>query len=92
MPNEIKGVKDLKRLPILTRSEIEKNYPKKIIARNSWFQKQTIKKLTQLTTKLSDTPIVFSYSYAALEIFKFAKTQGWKTILGQIDPGLWEEK
>lgn len=64
----------------------------KIIARNSWFQKQVIKKLTQLTTKFSDPPTIFSYSYAALEIFKFAKKQGWRTILGQIDPGLWEEK
>ena len=64
----------------------------KIIARNSWFQKQVIKKLTKLTTKFSDPPIIFSYSYAALEIFKFAKKQGWRTILGQIDPGLWEEK
>jgi glycosyltransferase involved in cell wall biosynthesis len=64
----------------------------KIIARNSWFQKQVIKKLTKLTTKLSDPPIIFSYSYAALEILKFAKKQGWRTILGQIDPGLWEEK
>lgn len=73
--------------------KLQKNFGwEKIISRNSWFQKQTIQKLTQLTTKLSDTPIVFSYSYAALEIFKFAKAQGWKTILGQIDPGLWEEK
>jgi glycosyltransferase involved in cell wall biosynthesis len=64
----------------------------KIMSRNNWFQKQAIKKLTQLATKLSDPPIIFSYSYAALEIFKFAKKQGWKTVLGQIDPGFWEEK
>ena len=73
--------------------KIQKNFAwQKIIARNSWFQKQVIKKLTKLTTKLSDPPIIFSYSYAALEILKFAKKQGWRTILGQIDPGLWEEK
>jgi len=73
--------------------KLQKNFPwQKIIARNSWFQKQVIKKLTKLTTKLSDPPIIFSYSYAALEILKFAKKQGWRTILGQIDPGLWEEK
>jgi hypothetical protein len=73
--------------------KLQKNFAwQKIIARNSWFQKQVIKKLTKLTTKLSDPPIIFSYSYAALEILKFAKKQGWRTILGQIDPGLWEEK
>ena len=30
---------------------------------------------------------LIAYSYAALEIFKFARTRGWRTILGQIDPG-----
>jgi glycosyltransferase involved in cell wall biosynthesis len=63
-----------------------------IIARNHWFQKQAINKLRQLTTKCTDPPIIFCYSYAALELFKFAKSQGWYTVLGQIDPGLWEEK
>ena len=63
-----------------------------IITRNHWFQKQAINKLKQLTRKFSTPPILFSYSYAALELFKFAKSQGWYTVLGQIDPGLWEEK
>jgi glycosyltransferase involved in cell wall biosynthesis len=36
--------------------------------------------------------VLFSYSYAAREIFRFGKKQGWKTILGQIDPGPVEEK
>jgi glycosyltransferase involved in cell wall biosynthesis len=42
-----------------------------------------------------DTPLqvtVFSYSYAALEIFRFAKARGWRTVLGQIDPGPGEER
>ncbi|WP_414550963.1 glycosyltransferase family 4 protein [Anabaena sp. CCY 0017] len=63
-----------------------------IIARNHWFQKQAIRKLRQLTKKFTNPPIVFCYSYAGLELFKFAKSQGWYTVLGQIDPGLWEEK
>ena len=33
-----------------------------------------------------------AYSYAALEIFKFARARGWRTVLGQIDPGLPEER
>jgi len=63
-----------------------------IIARNQWFQDQAIKKLTELAPQFNTPPILFSYSYAALDIFRFAKKQGWKTVLGQIDPGILEEK
>lgn len=35
---------------------------------------------------------LFAYSYAAREVFRFAKERGWKTVLGQIDPGPVEEK
>jgi glycosyltransferase involved in cell wall biosynthesis len=35
---------------------------------------------------------VFAYSYAAREIFSYARSRGWNTILGQIDPGPFEEK
>ncbi len=37
-------------------------------------------------------PTLFAYSYAALDLFRYAKSQGWQTILGQIDPGIVEEK
>jgi hypothetical protein len=41
----------------------------------------------------SSSPLtLFAYSYAGLEILKYAKTRGWKTVLGQIDPGSVEEK
>ncbi|MEB3310429.1 MAG: glycosyltransferase family 4 protein [Snowella sp.] len=63
-----------------------------IINRNQWFQKQTIKMLKKLAPSFQQTPILFSYSYAALELFRFAKQQGWLTVLGQIDPGIFEEK
>jgi len=61
------------------------------ITRNHWFQKRAIDKLTQLASNFSTPPILFSYSYAALELFRFAKKQGWYTVLGQIDPGISEE-
>ena len=35
---------------------------------------------------------LFSYSYAALELFRYAKSRGWTTVLGQIDPGPEEER
>ena len=64
----------------------------RMIARNYWFQKQAINKLKKLAPQLTNPPILFSYSYAALELFRFAKQQGWLTILGQIDPGPLEEE
>ncbi|MBD2625487.1 glycosyltransferase family 4 protein [Trichormus variabilis] len=76
----------------LTQRLQKKTGWERVIARNQWFQKQTIKTLTRLSDQITTPPILFSYSYAALEIFRFAKQQGWYTILGQIDPGLWEEK
>ena len=63
-----------------------------IIARNLWFQRKALKALQVITPKLNTQPVLFSYSYAALDLFKFAKSQGWLTVLGQIDPGLIEEQ
>ncbi|MGI0480746.1 glycosyltransferase [Geminocystis sp. CENA526] len=65
----------------------------KIIARNNWFQTKTVnllKKQSFVSPKRTQV-CVFAYSYAALDIFRYAKSQGWKTILGQIDPAIEEE-
>ena len=35
---------------------------------------------------------LFAFSYACKELFRFAKDQGWTTVLGQIDPGPYEER
>jgi glycosyltransferase involved in cell wall biosynthesis len=64
----------------------------RIIARNLWFQKKTLKVLQTLKFKSNTQPVFFSYSYAALNLLKFAKSQGWLTVLGQIDPGIVEEQ
>ncbi len=65
----------------------------KVMARNEWFQRKVVGFLSrsQLST-LNSQPIFFSYSYAARDIFRFAKQRGWKTVLGQIDPGPFEEE
>ncbi|MFP5270572.1 glycosyltransferase family 4 protein [Coleofasciculus sp.] len=63
----------------------------RIIARNHLFQQRAVELLESITPKLNTRPILFAYSYAALELFRYAKTQGWYTILGQIDPGPVEE-
>lgn len=62
----------------------------RIIARNDWFQQQVVQSLKLITPQYR--PTLFAYSYAALELFRYAKTRGWRTILGQIDPGLVEEE
>jgi glycosyltransferase involved in cell wall biosynthesis len=57
----------------------------RILARNEWFQKMAVKRLSRIKTDAPQT--VMAYSYAAGEILKFARSRGWRTILGQIDPG-----
>jgi glycosyltransferase involved in cell wall biosynthesis len=64
----------------------------RIIARNQWFQRKVVDVFNSQLSTLSCQPILLSYSYAALEPFRFAKSQGWKTVLLQIDPGPEEER
>jgi glycosyltransferase involved in cell wall biosynthesis len=64
-----------------------------IIARNHWFQRRVASFLSRHQhSTLNSQPTLFSYSYTALEPFRFAKSQGWRTVLGQIDPGPVEEE
>lgn len=57
--------------------------------RNQWFQKQAV---NQLARNHNGQHTLFAYSYAAKEIFEFARARGWRTVLGQIDPGPAEER
>jgi glycosyltransferase involved in cell wall biosynthesis len=63
-----------------------------IIARNRWFQKKVCSFLRSQFSTIDYQPILLSYSYAALEPFRYAKFRGWKTVLVQIDPGPEEER
>lgn len=65
------------------------------LKRNNWFQRRGVKALNALVhqVKLNQANItLFAYSYAAHELFLFAKSRGWRTILGQIDGALCEEE
>jgi glycosyltransferase involved in cell wall biosynthesis len=64
----------------------------KIVARNRWFQRKVVSFLCSQFSTINYQPILLSYSYTALEPFRYAKAQGWKTLLVQIDPGPEEEK
>jgi glycosyltransferase involved in cell wall biosynthesis len=65
----------------------------RILSRNEWFKRWTARELRWEAARAGDEPrVLFSYSYTALEAFRFAKRQGWTTVLGQIDPGPVEER
>jgi glycosyltransferase involved in cell wall biosynthesis len=63
----------------------------RIIARNKWFQKVAIERLSRIDPG-ERAPVVMAYSYAALDILRLARSRGWRTVLGQIDPGPAEEE
>ena len=65
---------------------------KTIIARNQWFQRKVASFLRSQLSTLNHKPLLLSYSYTALEPFRYAKSRGWKTVLVQIDPGPEEER
>lgn len=58
--------------------------------RNDWFQRSVVARLARNHAPSNVT--VFAYSYAAEGIFKAARERGWRTVLGQIDPGPVEEQ
>ena len=61
--------------------------------RNEWFQDRVVRHLESLVARRPGVPHrLFSYSYTARRPFQFAKSQGWTTVLGQIDPGPPEER
>jgi glycosyltransferase involved in cell wall biosynthesis len=76
----------------------------KILARNRWFQRKVASFLRSHLRKRAWLPrsftlstlnsqlVLCSYSYTALEPFRYAKSRGWKTLLVQIDPGPEEER
>ena len=65
-----------------------------VLRRNQLFEKTMIKALKRMPPeRFRERPgVIFSYSYAALELFSFFREYGWKTVLGQVDPGFVEEE
>lgn len=61
--------------------------------RNTWFQRRALQALRDYCRRKPTGPMVlFAYSYAARRLFELAKQEGWTTVLGQIDPGPFEER
>ena len=61
----------------------------RIMARNERFQNLVLRNLLKEGPREAT---LFSYSYAAGKLFAHAKERGWRTVLGQIDPGPEEER
>jgi glycosyltransferase involved in cell wall biosynthesis len=62
-----------------------------VMARNAWFQRAAIARLSRF--RGDSTPrTLMTYSYAALDLLRWARARGWRTVLGQIDPGPVEER
>ena len=60
--------------------------------RNAWFQDRVLGALGSIDAGGEKKRHLFAYSYAAGRLFEFAARRGWRTILGQIDPGPVEER
>jgi glycosyltransferase involved in cell wall biosynthesis len=65
----------------------------RILARNQWFQTRALAALRLYrNANPKQRVVLFGYSYASRQLFEFARDAGWSTVLGQIDPGLMEER
>lgn len=59
----------------------------RLMARNQWLGHRAAGALSRLGNPKGCRTLVFAHSYSAREVFAYAKTRGWTTVLGQIDPG-----
>lgn len=58
-----------------------------LIERNDWFQQRVVDQLSSFTPAPDERFVLFAHSYSARLPLREAKARGWKTVLGQIDPG-----
>jgi glycosyltransferase involved in cell wall biosynthesis len=62
------------------------------IQRNEWFQSRVTKAVREMSRSHPGPLTLFAYSYEALAVLEFAKAAGWRVVLGQMDPGIVEER
>lgn len=58
-----------------------------LLHRYELFQSAAVRMLAAQTRGTIRERILFSYSNTALKVFRHAKSRGWATVLGQVDPG-----
>lgn len=59
----------------------------RLMQRNRWFGHRAASALGRMRAADGPRTVVFAHSYSAREVFAYAKSRGWTTVLGQIDPG-----
>ena len=55
--------------------------------RNRWFQQRAVAAVSDVNEQAGTPVVLFAHSYSARDIFSYARSRGWTTVLGQIDPG-----
>jgi glycosyltransferase involved in cell wall biosynthesis len=63
----------------------------RILADNQRFQAMALRQLREVPNAFGPITL-FTYSYASRDLLGYARTRGWRTVLGQIDPGPQEER
>ncbi|MEO8677483.1 MAG: glycosyltransferase family 4 protein [Vicinamibacterales bacterium] len=58
-----------------------------LMERNRWFGTRAAAALRRVPDRAGTPTVVFAHSYSAREVFTLARSRGWTTVLGQIDPG-----
>jgi glycosyltransferase involved in cell wall biosynthesis len=58
-----------------------------LMKRNRWFGRRAAGALHRMRDSRATRTVVFAHSYSAREVFTHARSRGWTTVLGQIDPG-----
>jgi glycosyltransferase involved in cell wall biosynthesis len=70
----------------LWRAQLPPGWPQ-LMERNRWFGARAARALGGVADKPGTRTTVFAHSYSAHAVFALAKSRGWTTVLGQIDPG-----
>jgi glycosyltransferase involved in cell wall biosynthesis len=76
----------------LARNILFERWACRLLGGMSLIDWHSCKQATEQPYERGQAITLFSYSYAARDLFRLAKARGWKTVLGQIDPGPEEER
>ena len=78
-------------LRLMAREALWRSQPsngwEQLMKRNRWFGRRAAGALQRMRDSRATRTVVFAHSYSARDVFTHARSRGWTTVLGQIDPG-----
>ena len=78
-------------LRLMAREALWRSQPSagwdQLMKRNRWFGRRAAAALQRLPNARAARTVVFAHSYSARDVFTHARSRGWTTVFGQIDPG-----